>query len=364
MADKSFDVREFLTHVERANAEELTDILANPKKEEEEALRFYLGDERYQRMHGMALRQRMKSRSGATPLKRKGNVVVLHGIMGSELSVINPTSAMNLIWVSYWRMLGQGWITRLLLGDDGLKGEYDIRATGIMKKYYGELILALNERWTTRAFWYDWRKDLNVAADELNAQISSWFGDDTPVHLVAHSMGGLVSRTFIKRHPKRWEAMWDSESNGKLGGRLVMLGTPNHGSFTIPQIMTGLEPTVKKLAKYDFRNGLKDVLRVVNSFVGSYQMLPSPFVNESYDRFYKPETYGELNIPEKLLKNALEHHERLSDVIDTDRMVYVAGDNQITFSGIKDWERLDSFDSYDVTRKGDGRVTHKSGSAR
>jgi pimeloyl-ACP methyl ester carboxylesterase len=361
MADHLFDVREFLAHVESANAEELTDILARPKKEEEEALRFHLGDERYQRMRGMAMRQRMKSRSDRAARKKEGNVVVLHGIMGSELSVINPTSPVNLLWVSYWSLLVRGWVSRLLLGEDGLKGEYDVRATGIMKKYYGELILALNERWNTRAFWYDWRKDLNVAADELNAQIGSWFGDDTPVHLVAHSMGGLVARTFIKRHPKRWAAMLDAKPGGKLGGRLVMLGTPNHGSFVVPQIITGLEPLVRKLAKFDLRNGLDDVLRVVNTFVGTYQMLPSPLLNESYERFYEPETYGELNVPEKLLKNALGHHELLSDVVDTKRMVYVAGDNQITFSGIKDWERLNSIDAYDVTRKGDGRVTHELG---
>ena len=362
MADRSFDVREFLTHVESANAEELTNILAYPKKEEEEALRFYLGDERYQRMHGMALRQRMKSRGSATTQKRKGNVVILHGIMGSELSVINPTSPMNLLWVSYWSLLVRGWINRLLLGEDGLKGEYDVRATGIMKKYYGELILALNERWNTRAFWYDWRKDLNVAADELNAQISSWFGDDTPVHLVAHSMGGLVSRTFIKRHPRRWEAMWDGgdekRAAGTLGGRLVMLGTPNHGSFVIPQTITGLEPTVRKIA---IRYGLAEVLRVVNSFAGYYQMLPSPVENEGLKKLYQSETYGDLNISQRLLDKALEHHKYLKGVVDLKRMIYVAGDNQITFSGIKDGGPLDSFDSYEVTRKGDGRVPHELG---
>ncbi|HJQ68071.1 MAG TPA: CHAT domain-containing protein [Blastocatellia bacterium] len=358
MADQPFDVRGFLAHVESANAEELTAILARPGKEQEEALRFYLGDARYQRMHGMALRQRMKSRGVAARPQRKGNVVVLHGMMGSELSVINPTSATELLWVSYWGLFGRESITRLMLGDDGPRGDYEVRATGIMKKYYGELILALNERWNARAFWYDWRKDLNVAADELNAQISSWFGDDTPVHLVAHSMGGLVSRTFVKRHPKRWKAMWDSKSEGRLGGRLVMLGTPNHGSFNIPQLITGLEPQVRKLAGFDPQNGLDDVLRVVNSFAGSYQMLPSPLDDDQLKKLYKSETYGDLNIPQRLLDRALEHHKYLKDAVDTGRMIFVAGDNQITFSGIKDWGRLNSIDSYDVTRKGDGRVTH------
>ena len=55
MANQTFDVREFIAHVEKANAEELTDILARPGKEEEKALQFYFGDERYQRMRGMAV---------------------------------------------------------------------------------------------------------------------------------------------------------------------------------------------------------------------------------------------------------------------------------------------------------------------
>jgi hypothetical protein len=361
MSDHSFDVREFIARVESANVEELTKLLADPNKDEEKALRLYLGDQRYQHMHDLAMMQRMRSRSGTMPSKRKGNVVVIHGIMGGQLSVINPKSAMDLLWVSYWRLLVWGWINRLLLDEDGLIGEYDVRATGIMKKYYGELVLKLNERWTTRAFWYDWRKDLNVAADELNAQISNLFGDDTPVHIVAHSMGGLVARTFIKRHPKRWEKMWDKESDGRLGGRLVMLGTPNHGSFDIPQIITGLEPTVKKLARFDLRNGMAEVLKVVNSFIGPYQMMPSPLVNKKFEKLYQSETYGDLNIPQKVLNNARNHHKYLKDVVDTKRMIYVAGDNRLTFSGIQQGKPLDSFDSYDVTKNGDGRVTHELG---
>jgi hypothetical protein len=39
--------------------------------------------------------------------------------------------------------------------------------------------------------------------------------------------------------------MWDQQSNGARGGRLVMLGTPTYGSFIIPQVITGLEPMVR-----------------------------------------------------------------------------------------------------------------------
>jgi hypothetical protein len=364
MSDELSAERDLIARLDAVNTEELIDLLLTATEEEERVLRSYLGQQRYQRMRGMAMKRRMAPRGTQLTTKRKGNVVVIHGILGSELSVINPKNAMDLLWLSYWRMLGLGWFNRLLLGDDGLKGDYDVRATGIMKKYYGELILTLSENWNTRAFWYDWRKDLNVAADELRAQISSWFGEDTPVHIVSHSMGGLVSRTFIKRHPKRWATMWDKASNGKAGGRLIMLGTPNHGSFDIPQIITGLEPTVRKLAKYDLRHGLRDVLRIVNSFVGPFQMLPSPLAKPDMKKLYKAETYGELNVSQRLLDNAQKHHALLSDVVHPDRMVYIAGFNRTTFSDILDMSRIGFLDSYDVTQKGDGRVTHELGLLR
>ncbi len=70
--------------------------------------------------------------------------------------------------------------------------------------------MALARSWNAQAFWYDWRKNLDEAADQLRFEIDRWFGFDAPIHLVAHAMGGLVCRTFIKRHPDRWKTMWDA----------------------------------------------------------------------------------------------------------------------------------------------------------
>jgi hypothetical protein len=94
------------------------------------------------------------------------------------------------------------------------------------------------------------------------------------MHLVAHSMGGLVCRNFIRLHSDLWEAMKDP---GLVrGGRLIMLGTPNYGSFCIPQVMTGQDKMISLLATLDVRHDLGELLDVTNSFVGSYMMLPAP----------------------------------------------------------------------------------------
>jgi pimeloyl-ACP methyl ester carboxylesterase len=350
--------RAFIARLEAADAEELANLLRHPTKEQEKALRAHLGEPRYKRMHELALRRGTTRALLST--RGRGNVVVIHGIMGGELSVIDRAGRAEQIWVKVLQLVA-GRLQRLRLAEDGREeynAEYDVRPTGMMKRDYGELLLSLSQNWNVRAFWFDWRKDLAVAADALAAAISGWFTEKSPVHIVAHSMGGLVARTFIKKHPRRWQEMWDRSGKGRLGGRLVMLGTPNHGSFAIPQVITGLESIVGKLALVDSRHSLADLLQVLNSFVGSYQMLPSPLVMPEVEPLYKAETYGEFKVPQAHLTNARQHHERLKDVVDPGRMLFVAGDDQPTVSNIRDFTKLRDLDAYDLTRRGDGRVPH------
>jgi pimeloyl-ACP methyl ester carboxylesterase len=359
-----FDERAFISEVESASPEELADLLMRPTIEEEKALRAHLGDERYQRMHSMALKRRVSRSMVSQP---KGNVVVIHGIMGAELSV-SSGGAGDLTWVNAFRIM-RGWLDRLRLSADGrteANPKFKVSASGIMKRYYGEMLLSLSEDWNVKAFWFDWRKDLDLAADELNLQIGNWFDSKAPVHIVAHSMGGLVARSFIKKYSARWKTMWDQSGKGKAGGRLVMLGTPNHGSFAIPQVITGLEGLVRKLALLDFRHNRHDLLSTFNSFPGSYQMLPSPLVMSSIKDLYNSGSYSKFNVavPQPHLDNALTHHKWLSDVIDFDRMIYVAGFDQPTFYDVQDWNKLDKTEGYQMTLDGDGRVPHRLGVLR
>jgi pimeloyl-ACP methyl ester carboxylesterase len=355
-----FDERAFIARVESAGTDELAQIMLRPTGEEEQALRVYFGDDRFERLRQLALKRTLTR--GARELK--GNVVVIHGIMGAELSAFDRKGAGEQVWAKVLR-LANGWLDRLRLSEDGkaeYSADYDVRATGIMKRYYGELLLSLSERWNVRAFWFDWRKDLNLAAESLKTQISGWFRENSPVHIVAHSMGGLVARTFAGRYPDRWRTMLGEQSGGKAGGRLIMLGTPNHGSFVIPQVITGLEGLVRKLALVDLRHSLSDLQAILNSFVGTYQMLPSPFAMESMEPLYRSQTYGEdLKVPQLHLDSARDHHKWLRGVVDPERMIYVAGYNQPTFSDIRDMSNLKSMEVYGLTTDGDGRVPHALG---
>ena len=369
-----FDERTFIKQFEAADAKEMARILARPTSEQATALRAYLGDARYERMHSTALQAIAARRGLSTP--SKGKVVVIHGIMGAELSHFDSPNVRDssMIWVHYWRIL-RGWAERLLLNPDGKTSRYDVRATGIMQDYYGELVLELLvKNWDAQSFFFDWRKDLNTAAGELLAKINGWFGANTPVHIVAHSMGGVVSQAFIKNHTQRWKAMWDDKSNtkGQRGGRLIMLGTPTYGSFIIPQVITGLEPTVRKLALLDVSHDLRGILDIINSFAGSYQLLPSPYIQRKGDpkwsdrmeRLYRSETYADLRISRDHLANALKFQEKLQFVDDPERMIYIAGYNRKTLSNIREPSEVRSSNTYEITKLGDGRVTHELGIPR
>ena len=349
--------RRLITRVEAATPKELAEIMARPSPEEERALRTHLGEDRFERMRALVLQSSLTRASQPT----QGNVVVLHGIMGGELTYYETDADPDSIWLNIIRLVF-GQFARFTVDDQG-SSVSRIQATGILKRYYGELLLSLMPHWNTHAFWYDWRLDINAAADHLAMKIHEWFGDNDPVHLVAHSMGGLVARAFIKQYPERWKSMWDAEANGMRGGRLVMLGTPNHGSFTIPQLLLGLNDTVRKLALLDLRHNMQDLLNIAKTFVGTYQMLPSPLVPgmEDMQRLYEVSTYTPLDPLLSRLDLACEFHRGLRAVVDPDRMLYVAGYNQATYSGIRDWNKLRSTEGYEVTRRGDGTVPHQLG---
>ncbi len=356
------DERALIARLEAAGPDEMIRLLLRPSASDEKTLRAHLGDERYRRLHSLAL----KGGGNRRAPEGRGNVVVIHGFMGSDLTSVDRAGVQEPLWARAFPIM-QGHLARLRLNEGGWgehDGNYEIRATGIMKRHYGELLLALAQGWNVRAFWFDWRKDLTIAADELRARISGWFPPAAPVHLVAHSMGGLVARTFIARHPGRWQTMWDAATGGRLGGRLIMLGTPNHGSFAAPRALTGLEGIVKKLALFDSRHQPADLLLILNSFVGLYQMLPSPLVMGRMEALYHADIWGELNVPQRHLDAARKHHDLLAGVVEPERMIFIAGHNQPTFGDIADlgdWQRLRQPDAYAVTAQGDGWVPHHFG---
>src|SRR5205807_5889832 len=103
------------------------------------------------------------------------------------------------------------------LGELALNGGHsDVEALGVILFAYLKLKLKLQiAGYNADFFPYDWRLDLIGLGKKLAGQIKS---EGPRVHLVAHSMGGLVARSALLEKPA-----------GLV--RIVMLGTPNFGSF-------------------------------------------------------------------------------------------------------------------------------------
>jgi len=288
-----------------------------------------------------------------------GRVVVIHGIMGGRLASVNATGDEDLVWVNYLRLVA-GRISDFALDSNGesLDPSISIVTKGLLDEYM-PLVFELSRRWRVLPFAFDWRLDIDNSAAVLNREISQWANGE-PVHIVAHSMGGLVSRRFMQKFPETWQAMKDP-FDLKRGGRLIMLGTPNKGSFAISFVLTGQEKLLKKLALFDLKHDMKELLETVNTFPGSYQMLPSPRLNPGDDRLrlFDAATWGGFPVPRKYLELGRRFQEEMDQVQDPDRLVYVAGYNQPTPSRI----RIDgpgNF-SYQETLDGDGRVPHELG---
>ncbi len=323
----------------------------------DQALRDHFGPEKYERLQRLAERVR-SARQKRGPLR--GNIIFIPGIMGSELSVTEDGDD-EVIWVSFLRLI-RGGIAKLQLDKDGTQ-EADsglrVEPSGLDKDSYAETVLWLKAYWNVEPFAYDWRKDLDLAADNLKALIETKFKDQ-PVHLVAHSMGGLVSRNFIRLYPKVWKAMLEPKKI--QGGRLIMLGTPNYGSYAIANAMVAGDKLVRRLAAADLTHDLDEVLDILNGFVGSYQLLPSPAkLDASEQGLYESGKWGRYPIVAAHLARARKFHEDLAaaPTIDPERMTYIAGCNQETLTGLR--IELPGMFEFDTSLTGDGRVPHALG---
>ena len=85
-----------------------------------------------------------------------------------------------------------------------------------------------------------------------------------PAVTVAHSMGGLVARMAMGLLPKRRVR------------KLVMLGTPNFGSFGAVQALRGSFPFVRQVTKLDPRHSPEFLAeKMFCGFPGLLQLLPA-----------------------------------------------------------------------------------------
>lgn len=348
----------------RSSWDDLEDALAGaaPRGKSRTAARAEadrLFDENEQQHLRQLARRAQLARSRAAPL---GNVVFLPGITGSNLDVTDASGDKDHIWINLWRIL-RGRLGELRLaasGNQEANAALSVLASGINKTFYARAVMALRARWNVESFAYDWRRDIDEASDLLAAFVRARFADQ-PCHLVVHSLGGLVARNLIRRHPQLWEKI--KAPDLVAGGRLIMLGTPNYGSFAIPPVLTGSDETIEMLARVDLAHSLRELLAISNTFLGTYMLLPAPSkLTPHLQSIYQSETWGAApGVSQRHLSRTFEFYTQMENAatIDPARMLYVAGCKRPTPTGMS-IVAAGEFE-YELTSDGDGRVSHRLG---
>ncbi len=294
-----------------------------------EIVETHLGKDLYAELRALAIATR-----GRRPA-RGPRVYILHGIMGSRLGHPPRGARRNeVVWVDP-RALAAGRLTELALG-----GDSRVRALGVQTFMYLKLKLALERAGCNVEFYaYDWRQDVLTLGAQLRDRIRA--NAKGPVSIVAHSMGGLVARAAMQDDRKRAIA------------QLIMLGTPNFGSFATVLALRGAYPPVHKIAMLDHEHDADaHAQRVFATFTGLYQLLPAPERLNRLD-LRRPSTWprrGPRPLASELKRSA---NYRLHLAPADARFTLIAGVGQPTVTAMR--RRGEEFE-FEVTRNGDGTV--------
>jgi hypothetical protein len=155
-------------------------------------------------------------------------------------------------------------------------------------------------------FPYDWRRDNQVSASKLKNQTREWLerwrkkgNAQAKLILIAHSMGGLVSRYFLEK----LEGWKDTLA-------LITIGTPYSGS------LNALDALANGIRKGPL--GLVDLSEMVRSFTSLYQLLPiyKCYDDGGGDLKIVGKTSGIPNLDPARAEAALKFHDDITNAVN------------------------------------------------
>jgi hypothetical protein len=110
-----------------------------------------------------------------------GRVIVLPGLMGTELDSVDASGDADLVWVNYFRIFaGRMADLRLTDAGDPPAPPPTIRPKQLYRSVYLPILLALQARWQTRPFPYDWRVGVDSSAAALADDVRLATSSPTP----------------------------------------------------------------------------------------------------------------------------------------------------------------------------------------
>jgi pimeloyl-ACP methyl ester carboxylesterase len=262
-------------------------------------------------------------------------VIIVPGIMGSQLGLTRRAPLPpDILWIDPVDIAAGRLELLKPAHDDG------VVSLGVVLYTYLRLKLHLQAAGFNCVFHdYDWRLGVDVLGQALAARLR--LEPAKRVMLVAHSMGGLVSRAAL------------AMAGTGCVERVVLLGTPNFGSFAPVQALRGTYAVVRKIARLNQEQSAEWLAeKVFNAFPSLYHLLPAPGHSAGLDLFDSEEWPQSGPRPRTRLLAAARSLTRTLAAAD-ERFVVIAGVNQETVTAVA--RQRDDF-VYTITRNGDGTV--------
>ncbi|MFK8331896.1 CHAT domain-containing protein [Pseudomonas sp. BJa5] len=209
--------------------------------------------------------QPQRSAEEAKQIKRQlatdAVVFLLPGILGSRLGV-----GKNTVWLDPLELAVSG-LGRIAMDVPAVSSQ------GLISLAYEDLHEYLTATHEVIDHHYDWRQPLQQLGSQLAATLRKHLADHPgkSIRLLAHSMGGLVVRAAFRHDPTLWKDLITHAD-----GLVVMLGTPNHGAYSMVETLLGQSDTIRMLARVDLNNSLPQILDIVGKFPGALHLLPAP----------------------------------------------------------------------------------------
>jgi len=265
----------------------------------ESVLRQQFGDRLYEELRWL-LRTHHEQPDVRAGGVRRTKVFILPGIMGSTLHRRRAFFPDDHIWVDIDDII-LGGLTKLKLN----RQSNDIYASGAIEFSYLRMKARLNSYGYDADYLpYDWRLSIPDTGKELFLDLKRQGLSN--VVLVGHSMGGLVARRI---------AQLDAENGSSLVSKVVTVGTPNYGSYSLVQVFQNDHALLLKIARADLFNTPSDLIsKVLRAFPGLVEMMPHP--DKRKVNFFDADVWKKLmTAPEKdVLQNAIRKVKSLADV--------------------------------------------------
>jgi CHAT domain-containing protein/pimeloyl-ACP methyl ester carboxylesterase len=311
--------------------------------------------------------------SAGVPAEQRPAVIVLPGILGSNIALDGKR-----IWLGL-RLIGG---LKRLAWDPATASH--VTPDGPIGMVYDDLVEHLSATHEVIEFAYDWRRPVEDEARRLatvvDAALTRRDASQQPVRLVAHSMGGLVARTMQLECPEVWDRLM-----ARSGARLLMLGTPNGGSWAPMQTLSGDDTFGNTLVAFGglFDDaGTREVMAAMPGFIQLQADLLdrtldlqnaatwTKLANDDYERLRQRSIWHaderQISVyrwsapPQAVLDQAVALRRRLDEQAaklgaDAQKMLLVVGHAKFTPAGYRLSD--EGLEYLDATDGGDGRVT-------